>query len=197
MRVNMLFVAAMMATVLVGSAGCDRKSESPKTAAALPSSLFLATAPADAKDVKDAKPTLKAGDKVVLSGRIGGSRAPFVEGRAVFTLVDHRLQTCADDPADTCTTPWDYCCEAPEVLNANMATVQVVNAEGQPLKAGLDGVHGLKPLAKVTVVGTVTQAEKGNLLVPKPMGSMWRSDRASRSRRCENDFFRRTLQDGL
>jgi hypothetical protein len=169
MRTNMLFVAAMMAAVLAGAAGCDRKSEGTKTAAtpaaALPASLFLAAAPADAKDVKDVKPTLKAGDRVVLAGRIGGSRAPFVEGRAMFTLVDHRLQTCADDPADTCTTPWDYCCEAPDVLNANMATVQVVNAEGQPLKAGLEGVHGLKPLARVTVVGTVTQAEKGNLLI--------------------------------
>jgi hypothetical protein len=169
MRMNMLFMAGIAATVVVGAPGCDRKSEGPKTAAApavgLPESLFLGAAPADAKDVKDAKPTLKAGDKVVLAGRIGGSRAPFVAGRAVFTLVDPRLPTCADDPADTCTTPWDYCCEAPEVLNANMATVQVVNAEGQPLKSGLEGVHGLKPLAKVTVVGTVTQADGKNLLV--------------------------------
>jgi hypothetical protein len=169
MRVNMLFVAAMVATAFVSAVGCDRKAETTKTAAApaaaLPESLFLAAAPADAKDVKDAKPTLKAGDKVVLAGRIGGSKAPFVAGRAVFTLVDPRLQTCADDPADTCTTPWDYCCEAPEVLNANMATVQVVNADGQPVKAGLEGVHGLKALAKVTVVGTVTQADGKNLLV--------------------------------
>ena len=169
MRLNRLIVSALVTAVMAGMIGCDRKPESPKTAAAtgasLPASLFLTAAPADAKDVKDAKPSLKAGDKVVLTGRIGGSREPFVSGRAVFTLVDHRLKTCADDPDDTCKTPWDYCCEAPDDLNANMATVQVVNAEGQPIKAGLEGVNGLKPLAIVTVVGTVTQADKGNLLV--------------------------------
>jgi hypothetical protein len=171
-RVSM-FVRVLMAVAvgaaLMGLVGCDDKPAATKTAAApgvvLPASLFLAGAPADAKDIKDAKPTLKAGDKVVLAGRIGGSREPFVSGRAVFTLVDPRLKTCADDPADTCKTPWDYCCEAPEDLNANMATVQVVGAEGQPLKTGLDGVHGLKPLAKVTVVGTVAKADSKNLLV--------------------------------
>ena len=46
-----------------------------------------------------------------------------------------------------------------------MATVRVVGADGQPLKLGLQDVQGLKPLAKVIVVGTVAQAEKGNLLI--------------------------------
>lgn len=160
---------ALTGGALFGLIGCDRKAESPKVAAnpavVLPAALFLAGAPADAKDIKDIKPSLKAGEKVVLSGRIGGSREPFVNGRAVFTLVDHRLKTCADDPDDTCKTPWDYCCEAPEDLNANMATVEVVSAEGQPLKTGLEGIHGLKPLSRVTVVGTVAQADSKNLLV--------------------------------
>jgi hypothetical protein len=168
MRMSVWMTAVIVGAGFLTATGCDDKPAG-KTAATpgvvVPASLFLASAPAEAKNIKDVKPTLKSGDKVVLSGRIGGSREPFVTGRAVFTLVDPRLPTCADDPADTCKTPWDYCCEAPEDLNANMATVQVVGAEGQPLKTGLEGVHGLKPLAKVTVVGTVAQADSKNLLV--------------------------------
>lgn len=138
------------------------------TAAAptLPASLFLAAAPADAKDVKDAKPTLKAGDKVVLVGRVGGSDEPFVAQRAVFTLVDRRLKACGEgNPDDKCQTPWDYCCESRTDITANSATVQVVGTDGQPVKAELNGQKGLKPLATVTVVGTVTTAEGENFVI--------------------------------
>jgi len=133
---------------------------------ALPQGLFLATTPADAKDVKDAKPTLKAGDKVVLVGRIGGSDEPFVAERAMFTLVDRRLKACGEGAEkDSCKTPWDYCCEAREEITANSATVQVLGADGQPAKAELNGVSGLKPLAVVTVVGTVAKTKGENVVV--------------------------------
>src|SRR3954466_10961961 len=147
-----ILTAAVALAVALAVPGCDRgkpaASSTPTNAApvpgALPQGLFLATAPADAKNVKDAKSSLKPGDKVVLVGRIGGSEEPFVEERAIFTLVDRRLKTC-DEGTDmaTCKTPWDYCCDAREDIPANSATVQVAGPDGQPVKAELNGVRGL------------------------------------------------------
>ena len=148
-------------TTTPAAKGADSKADSP-----FAPTLFLTAAPADAKDVKAAKSGLKAGDKVVLLGRIGGSEEPFVEERAMFTLVDQGLKYCGQDNKDDhCKTPWDYCCESADDIAANTATVQVVSADGKPLKTGLNGVRGLKPLAMVAVVGTVATAEGPNLVV--------------------------------
>jgi hypothetical protein len=84
----------------------------------------------------------------------------------VFTLVDARMKSCDQtEEMPGCKTPWDYCCDDPSDIAANAATVRVEDAGGQVLKTGLDGVNGLKPLASVTVVGTVAQAEGPNLVV--------------------------------
>ncbi|MDP1661918.1 MAG: hypothetical protein Q8L55_08370 [Phycisphaerales bacterium] len=160
-----------LAAVLASTSACS-KSDAPTKPAAkaavapLPGSYFLAEAPADAKDIRAAKRSLKAGDKVVLIGRIGGSEDPFVPERAIFTLVDKAMKTCDEgSDMDTCKTPWDYCCDPREQITANSAVVQIVGPDGQPLKAVLNGVKGLKPQATVTVVGTVSKAEGQNVVV--------------------------------
>lgn len=140
------------------------------TAAVLPASLFLTTAPADAKEVKAAKADAKVGDIVTLHGRIGGSVNPFVDSRAVFTLMDMALPACNDNPDDHCTTPWDYCCETKSDIAANAATIQVTGDDGLPLKTGLKGAGNLKELDELIVVGKVTQAEAGKVLVVKADG---------------------------
>jgi hypothetical protein len=161
---------AVPALALLGS--CDRGNPAPAPAkpaaaapATLPPSLFLTAAPADAKSVEEVKQNAKAGDTVVLRGRIGGGEAPFVEGRAVFTIVGAGLAACADDPEDTCKTPWDYCCETPEQITAHAATIQAADDHGNPLKADFKGSHGLKELSDVTIVGTVARAESGAFVV--------------------------------
>ncbi len=165
---------SMLAICLV-IAACEKKPAVPAAPAtagasgselALPSGFFLAAAPKEAVEVKDSKPKAKVGETVTIIGRIGGSREPFVDGRAIFTLVDTRLKACGEGAEeDGCKTPWDYCCEPRKELTANMATVRIVGADGQPLKSGLKNVQGLKPLARVTVVGTVAEAEGGVLVV--------------------------------
>ena len=169
---NALVMSLLALTLAAGA--CEDKSSpaigagsrSAGATAALPAGLFLASEPAGAANVKDAKPGAKVGDKVTLVGRIGGSKEPFVDGRAVFTIVDRRVRACGEGTAmDTCETPWDYCCEPREELTANMATVRVVGPEGQPLKASLQDVRGLKLLARVTVVGTIAEAKGGTLVI--------------------------------
>ena len=155
-------------------AGCDnRDSKTAQSGApatdvdALPASLALPNAPAGAKDVLAVKQEAKEGDAVVIRGRVGGSKSPFIDGRASFQLVDRSLKACGEGTAmDECKTPWDYCCSEPKEIVAHSATVQVVGADGRPLRAGLAGFSGLKPLSDVTVKGTVAKAgETGTLVV--------------------------------
>ena len=167
---RMLIAVAVLVSAGVLAGGCEDKpvttSNGPSKAApaeALPVGLILTAAPGDAKEVLALKGA-KAGDEVVLRGKVGGRVEPFVDGRAVFQVVDASIKSCKDLPGDKCETPWDYCCE-PDV-NQKSATVQVAGADGKPLRTGLKGVGGLQPLSEVTIKGTVVQAgEAGPLLV--------------------------------
>lgn len=169
-----LWETVLVATVLGLIAGCGEKPAGPAAATAtggaavaepLPAGLFVKTAPPDAKDVLAVKQALKEGDIVVVQGRVGGSRQPFVEGRAVFTIADLNLPTCADNPADDCKTPWDYCCEPGDQKMLNTLTVQVVGPGGEVVRAGLRGEHGLAPMAKVVVSGRISKKQDNKVMV--------------------------------
>ncbi len=134
-------------------------------AAALPPTLFLDKAPDGAVELAAARKTAKPGDEIVVRGRIAGQVEPIAANRAILTLLDAAVTTCEKMPGDSCATPWDACCEPPESLQANIATIQVVDADGRPLKTGLRGVHGIEPLKELVVVGKVKDAGDANTLV--------------------------------
>lgn len=177
MTKRVLFAAVLSAAIF--TVGCDdkssgAKSETPKadaTAAAapagasLPANLRLTAAPADAKEVAAAKTTVKDGDRVVIQGVVAGRADPVAENRAILTLLDFGIKTCDKNPADGCKTPWDACCEPADVLSKNSVTVQVVDAEGRPLKTSLGSIEGVKPLAKVVVSGLAKVSSDGVVLV--------------------------------
>lgn len=129
--------------------------------APLPTGFFVEKQPESAKDISEVRKagTLKAGDEVVLRGRIGGSTEPFVAGRAVLTLMGRGLKACNENPDDKCSKPWDYCCETKEEILANSVTVQVVDAKGQILRTDIKGRRGLKELSEMVVVGKVASAD--------------------------------------
>jgi hypothetical protein len=129
--------------------------------APLPSGFFVEKQPENAKDVSEIRKagTLKAGDEVVLRGRVGGSKEPFVAGRAVLTLMGRGLKACNENPDDKCSKPWDYCCETKQDILANSVTVQVVDAKGQILRTDMKGRRGLKELSEMVVVGKVASAD--------------------------------------
>jgi len=173
-----LLAAVNLAALILCVGACERKEASTPTPtptpapasnsaarAELPAKAFLVAAPADAKPVKEVKAKAKGGDKVVVVGRVGMSEEPFVKGRSVFTIVDLDVKYCGEVEKDSCSTPWDYCCEPSEVLAASSATVQFVGPNGQPVRAELNGMNGLKPLSIVSVVGTVAQGDGTNLVV--------------------------------
>ena len=150
-------------------AGKPAAPAAPKAAVVLPTSLFLAAEPKDAKPVEDAKKGSAAGQPVVIRGRIGGSGEPFVENRAMFTIMGPGLKACSDNPGDECKTPWDYCCEQSDDIAAHMATVRIAGPDGAPLKTSVKGEHGLKELSDVIIVGKIAQAE-GSVLVVDASG---------------------------
>jgi hypothetical protein len=127
--------------------------------------MILSAPPADAKEVGAGKKDATKGAKVSLHGRIGGSKDPFVAGRAMFTLADVSLPPCSDNPEDGCETPWDYCCEPRDKITANTVTIRFLDSNGAILTGDLNGVHGLRPLADVTVQGQVSKESEGSNIV--------------------------------
>ena len=174
-RINAVRVMALVlgSTVLV--AGCDdpkAQSGAPSPQAAtpaagaegLPAGLLATQAPADAKSIAEVRGSGTDGQEVVLVGRIAGSEEPFTAGRAQFQLVDLAIKSCAEIEGDGCPTPWDMCCEEKGNIVQNSVTVQVVGADGRPLKSELKGVGGLKPLSEVSVKGKLHKSEDGKVV---------------------------------
>src|SRR5262245_22813796 len=169
MNTNARALVTILAAGVIAGSGCNQSSETPApaptrsaaapaptaattTAAALPVGFFLTSAPADAKTVEDAKKEAKAGQPITLRGRIGGSESPFVEDRAMFTLMGPGLPACSDSPDDKCATPWDYCCENASSIAEHQATIQILDANGQPLHLTLKGHNNLRELSDCTIV---------------------------------------------
>jgi hypothetical protein len=114
---------------------------------------LLAAEPAGSQGVVEVRDKAKDGDSVVVVGRIGGDKQPFFKGKAQFYIVDPQFKPCNEIEGDTCTTPWDYCCE-PD-LPKKMLIVRFADPQGEALLFDADkGLH-LQPLQTVVVKGTM------------------------------------------
>ncbi len=162
-------LAALLAMALALPA-CNGEDAPPKdngtaTAVALPATLFVDAAPDGALDVTEVKKSTKEGDVVIVRGKVAGGDKPFVAGRAALMLgSDVSIESC-DVMGDGCETPWDYCCMTQEAIVAGTLTLQVVGADGRPLKATLDGAGGMKELSVLIVKGTVGPRPDPGVLV--------------------------------
>ena len=171
---KMFLAAALAIAGAVAIVGCDN-DDAPATPApaqptaesnaALPANLFLDKAPDGAVDLAAAKKSAKPGDEVIVRGRVAGQKDPLAPNRAILTLLDASVKTCEQVPGDGCPTPWDACCEPRESLQASTATIQVVDADGKPLKATLRDAGGIDPLKELVVVGKVADTGDKNILV--------------------------------
>jgi hypothetical protein len=176
-RFTKLALVALLAAPVVGFyAGCDRGGDAQSSSSAgnasdpLPAGLVLNEAPANARNVADVVKDAKDSDEVVVTGKVGGRKDPFVAGRAVMTVVDVNQQSCKEIEGDSCPTPWDYCCVPQSLLQPNLATVQFVGADGKPLKADFTSVNGLKPFSEVVVKGQVRREADGKSVVINATG---------------------------
>lgn len=145
---------AFAAAVLTGCAKSEGEQPAqPDASASQPSTTapawILASEPAGALSINQVKESAKEGDEIIIKGRIGGRHAPMSPESPVFTIVDLGLAYCGQDNDDACGTPWDYCCETPDTIAENAATVQVLG-DSVDLSAA-----ELKPLDEVVLIGTV------------------------------------------
>jgi len=157
--ISIILVAAML--MFVAGCGDDGGSANTGTVSA---DWLLSDAPADAKPVAETLKSAKEGDAVTLIGRIGGRMKPISSDSGIFVIMDTAIPSCADMASDHCPTPWDYCCEKAETITNNAATIQLADAGGT---AAFDS---LKPLDKVTIVGTVAPRPSESALVVKATG---------------------------
>ena len=127
------------------------------------SQYLLTTAPADATAVRASRAVAEDQDSVVITGRIGGSTHPFVEGVAAFTIVDESMPPCPDDCG--CPTPWDYCCESAEDIVRHSAIVKFVDSEQRALRFDPRAVFDIKELQTVVVQGKALRDDAGNYTV--------------------------------
>jgi len=171
MKTTILLLLLASTLSLPGCGSGDADSPPPEaTGSPLPDTLFLDREPDGARPLRAVKESARPGDEVTFRARIGGREKPFADDRAVMVVIDPSLPSCADVEGDSCPVPWDYCCETPESLVANTATVQLVDADGEPLAASLEGRDGLDKLAWITVVGTVQNKDDTGLFVVNASG---------------------------
>lgn len=151
------------------AAGCGRES-TPSAGPSAPTTAekgqyLLPEEPAGAKGVRAARTDAKDGEDVVVVGRIGGERNPWVAGRAAFRVVDAAFKPCNEKDDDDCKTPWDYCCDDTDELHKGMATVKVVDGQGKTVGVDARELLGVKELQTVVVKGKAKRDEQGNLTV--------------------------------
>ena len=163
-----------MCGVLLGATclmvGCGKPSVPPATTTKTPApkidgtKFVLAEEPVDAKTVLEVREEAKDGDAVVIVGRIGGDRDPWVTDRASFLIVDQTLIPCNERKGDSCKTPWDYCCDS-DVLAKSKATIKFVDDAGKTLANDARQLFNVKELQTVVVKGQAKRDEAGNLTV--------------------------------
>lgn len=149
--------------------GCDstpstdqkNTSNPQQNTVSLPNTLFSKTPTDGAKSVLTVRQEGKVGETVTLTGYIGGRKEPFTPNRATFLLADASLPPCED----ACGAPWDACCETPEDIAKSVATIQVSDEKGNPLKCDIKNQGGLKPMSTVIVQGVVVEKDDHVLVV--------------------------------
>ena len=160
MRYRLPFVVAVVvAAAVIGCARSNQQTSEPEA-----SSVLLDKEPSSAVGVRAAVRDVKNDEAVVIVGRIGGDRSPFVDGLAAFTIVDTSLVPCNERPGDNCPTPWDYCCDLGDLPTAS-AAIKVVDPSGNVLERDVKQLLKVKELDTVVARGRAQRDAQGNLVV--------------------------------
>ena len=166
-----LLLSVVLTSLAMVTVGCqqeqttDTASQSSANEPGVDGTKFLLAAePGEAEDVIRARESAQDDDEVLVLGRIGGSANPWIEGRAAFSIVDSSLKACSDIPGDKCEKPWDYCCETHKLPTAT-ALVQVVDEQGEVVRADARGLLNVEELSTVIVKGRAKRDDAGNLTI--------------------------------
>lgn len=120
----------------------------------------------DAKHISEIFADPTPGKEVVIQGEIMGRISPFAEERALVVIGDPtKITPCNRIPGDLCPTPWDVCCDDPNVIKKSISTIQFRDSEGSIIKQGIKGYKGIDELTFLTVKGTISESSNAENLV--------------------------------
>ncbi|MEO0415671.1 MAG: hypothetical protein AAF226_12045, partial [Verrucomicrobiota bacterium] len=162
-------ILRILPLALLGLVACQGEKESTVIESKIsPIDVFTVSEPHESPvqiSTLFAEPT--PGREVVLSGEIMGRMDPFIDGRAMVMLGDPTMITpCNRKVGDDCETPWDVCCDLPDVVKKSVATIQLVDSDGGVIKSSLRDYQGMKELDYLTVKGTIAEGSNSeNLLI--------------------------------
>ena len=167
MKSNSLLLTIPLSLALIScdssNRGADKDKSPDDSAPHALSAVLLTEPPEDAVTITEARQNPAPGTRIILSGKVMGNENPIIKSRALLTLGDPaKITSCDLVPGDECPTPWDVCCDDPDVVTASIATIQVLDEQGKPRKAGLRGLGSLKELSSLIVVGEVAEGSNEN-----------------------------------
>jgi len=151
----------LIPVLLLAACGGEEKAPTSTKPSVPPadSAWKMASDPGGALSVEEAKAKLPEGEVLVV-GRI----RKLMPGYAVFHLTDDVLEYCGEvNKTDTCETPWDYCCDPQDKVNALTLGVQFDGEGDLPKQADL--TPDLRLCDLVVVRGTIEKDEHGNVTV--------------------------------
>ena len=123
------------------------------------SDYLLVEEPVGAVGVMIAREEAKNGDDIVLVGRIGGRKNPWIEGRSAFMLIDAAMTIVADGNESTVDQIClDDCCAS---QRADCTTlVKIVDDDGSPFAIDARKLTGAQTNDMVVVKGKVQRDDK-------------------------------------
>ncbi len=160
---NRVTVLSLAAIALAGATAIAGKALAAAPGApAIDERYLLKEEPQAAGDVIAVREKAKDQQDLLVVGRIGGKKNPWIKGVAAFPIVDASLQSC-DQKGHNCPNPWDYCC-SPNLAKA-MVLVIFVDETGQPIKKDARELLGVKELDTVVVQGKARRDKAGNVVI--------------------------------
>ena len=130
---------------------------------------LLKTEPEDVVGVITLREEAKDQDPVVLVGRIGGRRNPWIKGRCAFTVIDASMSVVADgQESGQDQVCLDDCCAS--LRTTCTLLVKIVDENGNPLAIDTRKLFDVKENDMVVVKGTVHRDEAEGTCVVAAQG---------------------------
>ena len=148
---------------VAGVVGCGTQSSTesnqPQANNIDKSKYILSEEPEGAVGVIIAREDAKDQDKIVLVGRIGGQKNPWIKGRSAFTVIDAAMSVVASgEESGSGQVCLDDCCAS---LRADCTTlVKIVDESGKPLAIDARELLNAKENDMVVVEGKVHRNEE-------------------------------------
>ena len=134
----------------------------PANAPTVDERYLLTEEPEGAADVIAVRKLVKDQQDVLIVGRIGGKKNPWIRGVAAFPIVDRSLASC-DEKGHNCPHPWDFCCSSN--LPKAMVLVTIVDENGAIVRKDPRELLGVKELDTVVVQGKARRDKAGNVVI--------------------------------